>query len=72
MYLDIFQSPEVIRIQLAICVSMIIKQDFPHRWPEVVDKVSIYLQMPEPAVWPGALACLYQVNVFTMFGHGLH
>ena len=56
-----FQAPEVIRLQLAICVSMIIKQDFPLQWPEVVDKISIYLQTPEPAGWPGALSCLYQL-----------
>ena len=32
-------APEVIRIQLAVCICMIIKHDFPHRWPEVVQKI---------------------------------
>lgn len=51
----------MIRIQLSVCVSMIIKQDFPHKWSEVVDKISIFLQTPDPTGWPGALACLYQL-----------
>lgn len=55
------QAPQVIRIQLAVCVSMIIKHDFPNKWPQVVDKISIYLQTPEPVGWPGALTCLYQL-----------
>ena len=32
-------APDVIRIQLAVCINMIIKHDFPHRWPEVVQKI---------------------------------
>jgi len=55
------QAPEVIRIQLAVCVSIIIKHDFPHKWPRVVDQVNIYLQTPEPGSWLGALICLYQL-----------
>ncbi len=55
------EAPEVIRIQLALCVSMIIKHDFPGHWPQVVDKVYVYLNTPEPVRWPGALACLYQL-----------
>ena len=55
------QAPEVIRIQLALCISMIIKHDFPHKWPQVVDQISLTLQQPEPSHWIGALACLYQL-----------
>ena len=40
---------EIFRVQLAVCVSQIVKHDFPGRWPQVVDKVSIYLQNPEPS-----------------------
>lgn len=40
---------------------MIIKHDFPHNWSTVVDKISVYLDAPEPDNWPGALACLYQL-----------
>ena len=32
-------APDVIRIQLAVCINMIIKHDFPHRWSDVVQKV---------------------------------
>lgn len=60
-FLLLLKAPEVIRLQLCVCLSMIIKQDFPHHWPDVVDKISIYLQTPEPIRWPGALACLYQL-----------
>ena len=55
------QAPEVIRIQLALCISMIIKHDFPHKWPQVVDQIHIQLQQPEPQSWLGALMCLYQL-----------
>ena len=50
-----------VRIQLALCVSMIVKHDFPGKWPQVVDKISIFLQLPEPAVWSGSLLALYQL-----------
>ncbi|KAF4523654.1 hypothetical protein B566_EDAN013249, partial [Ephemera danica] len=35
--------------------------DFPHRWTQIVDKISIYLQNPDPNGWMGALICLYQL-----------
>ena len=41
----VVQAPDILRIQLAVCVSQIVKHDFPGRWPQVVDKVSIYLQV---------------------------
>ena len=46
-------APEPVRIQLAVCISIIIKHDFPHKWPQVVDQVSIYLQVQEPGQWLG-------------------
>ena len=55
------RATEVLRVQLSICISMVIKQDYPGRWPQIVDKVSIYLQNPDPVAWPGALAALYQL-----------
>jgi len=57
----VVHAPDIIRIQLAVCVSQIVKHDFPGRWPQIVDKVSIYLQNPEPSCWLGALLCLYQL-----------
>lgn len=37
-------TPEIISSNLGICVYNIIKNDFPGRWTQVVDKISIYLQ----------------------------
>jgi hypothetical protein len=28
-------APDIIRIQLGVCVSQIVKHDFPERWPQV-------------------------------------
>lgn len=49
------------RVQLAVCVSSIVKHDFPGKWTQIVDKVSIYLQNPDATPWFGALLCLYQL-----------
>ncbi|XP_072930858.1 importin-7 [Epargyreus clarus] len=57
----IVQAPEIIRVQLCVCLKAIIKNDFPTRWTQVVDKIHIYLQSPEPNCWMGALLCLYQL-----------
>ncbi|RZF47984.1 hypothetical protein LSTR_LSTR002050 [Laodelphax striatellus] len=57
----VVHSPELIRIQLSICVGTIVKHDFPTRWTQIVDKISIYLQNPEAPGWSGALLCLYQL-----------
>ena len=37
------------RVQLGVCVSQIVKHDFPGKWPQIVEKISIYLQTPDPA-----------------------
>lgn len=42
----IVHAPDIIRVQLSICVNHIIKLDFPGRWTQVVDKINIYLQNP--------------------------
>uniref|UniRef100_T1J129 Importin N-terminal domain-containing protein n=1 Tax=Strigamia maritima TaxID=126957 RepID=T1J129_STRMM len=57
----VVHAPDLIRVQLGLCVSTIIKHDFPARWTGIVDKVSIYLQNPDTACWMGALVCLYQL-----------
>lgn len=57
----IVHAPELIRLQIAICLNHIIKQDFPGRWTQVVDKISIYLQNPDVNGWCGALICMYQL-----------
>lgn len=57
----IVQAPDMIRIQLCVSLKTITKNDFPARWTEVVDKIHIYLQNPDPGSWMGALLCLYNL-----------
>ncbi|GAB6021254.1 hypothetical protein CHUAL_003869 [Chamberlinius hualienensis] len=57
----IVHAPELIRTQLAICISQIVKYDYPQRWTAVVDKINIFLQNPDTFVWMGALMALYQL-----------
>ncbi|XP_050360804.1 importin-7 [Nymphalis io] len=57
----IVQAPDIIRVQLCVCLKTIIKNDFPSRWTQIVDKIHIYLQNHEPNSWMGALLCLYQL-----------
>lgn len=49
------------RVQLAVCISNIIKHDFPGRWTQIVDKITIYLQNPDASCWSGALHALHQL-----------
>nr|XP_016934597.1 importin-7 [Drosophila suzukii] len=57
----IVHAPELIRVQLSVCVNHIIKSDFPGRWPQVVDNISIYLQNQDVNGWNGALVTMYQL-----------
>lgn len=58
-------APDNLRVHLAVCVNYIVKYDFPGKWSGIVDKVSVYLQMPDRSVWTGALFALYQlVKIF--------
>lgn len=57
----VVQAPDIIRVQLCVCLKTIIKHDFPTRWTQIVDKIHIYLQNPEPNSWMGSLLCLYQL-----------
>ncbi|XP_055373392.1 importin-7 [Condylostylus longicornis] len=57
----IVMAPDIVKVQLAVCVNHIIKSDFPGRWTQVVDKISIYLQNPDVNGWNGALLTLYQL-----------
>lgn len=54
-------APEQIRVQLCVCINNIIKYDFPNRWTQIVDKISIYLQNNDANGWHGALLCLHQL-----------
>ncbi|XP_043287357.1 importin-7 [Venturia canescens] len=57
----VVHAPELIRVQLAVCISSIVKHDFPGRWTQIVDKITIYLQNPDASCWPGVLLALYQL-----------
>ena len=63
-------APDIIRTQLAVCVSLLVKYDFPERWPQLVGKISIYLQSPDPKVWMGPLVCLHRLVKFFEFKKG--
>jgi hypothetical protein len=57
----VVHAPDLIRTQLCTCVNNMVKHDFPGRWTQIVDKISIYLSNPDPSGWHGALLCLYQL-----------
>ncbi|XP_025836941.1 importin-7 [Agrilus planipennis] len=57
----VVHAPDLIRTQLCTCVNNMVKHDFPGRWTQIVDKISIYLSNPEASGWYGALLCLYQL-----------
>ncbi|XP_015762265.1 PREDICTED: importin-7-like [Acropora digitifera] len=57
----VIHAPELIRLQLTVCVSQILRHDFPDKWPGVVDKVNIFLAENSQATWMGALLTLYQI-----------
>ncbi|XP_030762779.1 importin-7 isoform X2 [Sitophilus oryzae] len=57
----VVHAPDLIRTQLCTCVNNMVKHDFPGRWTQIVDKISVYLSNPDPAGWLGALLCLYQL-----------
>ncbi|KAK0080538.1 hypothetical protein PV325_013801 [Microctonus aethiopoides] len=57
----VVHAPEIIQTQLAMCINNIVKHDFPGRWTQIVDKITIYLQNPDASCWPGVLLALYQL-----------
>ncbi|XP_029421502.1 importin-8 isoform X2 [Nannospalax galili] len=57
----IIRSPDLVRVQLTMCLRVIIKHDFPGHWPAVVDKIDYYLQLQNTGTWLGSLLCLYQL-----------
>lgn len=57
----IIHSPDVIRRQLNVIVYQIVKEDFPERWPGVIDKIVNNLASDQNT-WMGALQTLYQLT----------
>lgn len=53
---------DLLAIHLSSIVNLIIKSDFPTKWPGVVDKIHYYLaQTNDPNGWMGALITFYQL-----------
>ena len=50
-----------LQLQLSVCILVVSRNDFPGRWPQIVDAVSVYIQTPDPHLWSGALLALYQL-----------
>lgn len=50
-----------IYIHITTCIYQIIKCDFPHRWPGIVEKIKTFLQNPDYNSWTGAILCLHQL-----------
>lgn len=38
-----------------------IKEDYPNKWPNIVEKIIFYLQPDQVGGWLGILLCLYQL-----------
>lgn len=57
----IIHAPEPVRVQLCVCISHIIKHDYPGRWPNVPEKILLYIQSDNHSTWMGALMSLYQM-----------
>ncbi|CBY39595.1 unnamed protein product [Oikopleura dioica] len=59
---SIIASNELLRNQLTVIANHIIKHDYPHKFPEVNEKILAYLQeRAEPAKLMGSLLVLYQI-----------
>ena len=53
-------APDLISINIAVCINHIIKHDFPIKWTGIIDKTCAYLQN-EKSFWNGALISIYQL-----------
>jgi len=49
------------RVQLAVCISQLVKHDYPGKWPGIAEKVALYLQSDRVETWMGALVALYHL-----------
>lgn len=57
----VIHSPDAVSTQLCVCLSAMIKHDYPGRWPDLTEKLSMYIQSENHSTWMGALMCLYQL-----------
>ena len=57
----VIHSPDPIRAQLIVCVRTIAQQDFPEKWPTIIDKVHQFIQTNDINSWYGVLQAYYQL-----------
>jgi len=57
----IIHSPDPIRVQLIVCVRTISTQDFPDKWPGIIDKVHHFIQSNDINSWYSVLQAFYQL-----------
>ena len=46
---------------MIVCVRTIAQQDFPEKWPGIIDKVHHFIQTSDINSWYGALQAFYQL-----------
>jgi len=52
---------DLYRVQLAACLSSIVKTDYPDKWPGIAEKIVTNLESDKHNTWLGSLICLYQL-----------
>lgn len=57
----VIAAPNVIRVQLSVCVTIIVKSDYPGRWPGFLEKIMTYISSDQHNTWLGSLICLYKL-----------
>lgn len=57
----IVASPQPIRVQLCAAIGIILRADFPERWPDIVDRINKLLQSVDGPSWLGSLLVLRQL-----------
>lgn len=51
-------SPEPIRVQLCAVIGIILRHDFPEKWPQIMNKIGELLHSMDGPSWLGALLVL--------------
>lgn len=57
----IISLPELLRVQLCVCLSTMLKQDYPGKWDGVIGFIVQYISSDDPSVWFGGFLAVYQL-----------
>ncbi|XP_022089193.1 importin-7-like [Acanthaster planci] len=57
----IIVTPDLIRVQLAVCLSTILRHDYPGRWDSILDTMYNFLSVDDPSTLYGALIAVHQL-----------